>query len=296
MKVFMTGATGYIGSTVSDALSREGHEVTGLARSGSSADDLAARGHRVTRGNLREPEGWSDAAGEADAVVHVGNTGDEDAGEVDAGVVEAVLDALEGSEKPFVYTSGIWVLGDIGEAPADEDAPTDPSPLVAWRPALEEKVIDAASRGVGGVVVRPAIVHGRGGGIPAMLVEEARESGGVRVVGDGRQEWPMVHVDDLADLYGRLLDAPAGSLYHGADGPSWQARDLAAAAGIAAGGDGRVEPWSLEEAREALGPFADALALSQRVSGRRARDTLGWTPEGPSVIQELLAGSYAGSA
>ena len=106
----------------------------------------------------------------------------------------------------------------------------------------------------------------------------------------------MVHVDDLADLYVRLLGAPAGSLFHAADGPSWQARDLATAAGVAAGGEGRVERWPVEEAREALGPFADALALSQRVSGRRARETLGWSPRGPSVIQELLAGSYAGEA
>lgn len=103
----------------------------------------------------------------------------------------------------------------------------------------------------------------------------------------------MVHLDDLADLYVRLLDAPAGSLYHGTDGPSWQARDVAAAAGVAAGRDGSVESWPLEEARQELGPFADALALSQRVSGSRARETLGWEPAGDSVIQELLAGSYA---
>jgi nucleoside-diphosphate-sugar epimerase len=127
-----------------------------------------------------------------------------------------------------------------------------------------------------------------------MLVDEARKRGAVRVVGDGQQEWPAIHVEDLAGLYVRALDATPGSLVHGVTGTSYRVSDIATAASIAGGAAGRTEPWPLEEARRELGGFADALALHQRISGARTRWTFGgWTPRGPSLVQDLLVGSYA---
>lgn len=105
----------------------------------------------------------------------------------------------------------------------------------------------------------------------------------------------MVHVDDLADLYVRALEAPAGSLYQAADGPSYRARDVALAACLAAGVEPSVERWPQDEAGAELGEFADALALSQRLSGAKAREELGWKPAGPTLLEELVAGSYAAS-
>ena len=286
MTVFVTGATGYIGHAVAEGLSERGHTVVGLARSDASAERLRRRGYRVQRGDLTDRDALQAAARQADAVIHQAADG-EDMVATDTAAVHAMLDALRDSDRSLIYTSGVWVLGHTGRDAADEDAPTDAIPLVAWRPALERDVLAA-----GGTVIRPAIVYGRGGGIPAMLVDEGRERGAVRYVGDGTQHWPVVHVDDLADLYVRALDAPGGTLLHAASGASHPMRAIAEAASHAAGVPGRVEAWPLDTAREALGSFADALALDQRVSGDRAKEMLGWRPEGPSIIEEIQHGSY----
>ena len=292
MRVFVTGATGYIGAAVVEALRGAGHEVIGLARSEEAAGALEAAGGFALRGSLADADALARGAREADAVIHAGATGKPDQGEVDTAAVRAMLDALEGSEKPFIYTSGIWVLGATGDRVADEDAPLDPAGIVAWRAAVERAVLDAAGRGIRPVVLRPGVVYGRGGGTPRMFVSAGRKKGVVRYVGDGSQRWPLVHVDDLADLYLLALGAPAGTVLNAA-GPSLAARDVAEAAAAATGA--RTEAWPIEEARAAFGPFADALALDQQVSAERAR-ALGWNPSRPSVLEELRAGSYAAPA
>ena len=291
MKVLVLGATGYIGSVVAERLAKEGHEVVALARSDESARSLAARGHRVERGDVADAAGVARLAAAADATIHAANTNDASNAAADAALTRAVLAAYRGTGKRLVYTSGVWSFQSTGERVVDETTPADPLPLVAWRVPVEREVLDA-----GHVVLRPGIVHGRGArlqGIVGMLVAEARRDGRVRYVGDGRQEWPLVHVDDLADLYARALAAPGGSILHGVAGAPVAMRDIALAASHAGGAPGRVEPWPLAEARAALGGFADALALSQRVSSARTRAATGWDPTGPTVLEELLHGSYA---
>jgi nucleoside-diphosphate-sugar epimerase len=290
MTVFVTGATGYIGTAVVQALRAAGHEVHGLARSPGAAETLRKAGAEVVDGALTDLVVLARAARAADAVIHLGATGKADQAEVDTAAVRAMLNAVEGSGKRFVYTSGIWVLGDTGDRVADEDAPLDPTPLVAWRAEVEATVREAAAWAIRPVVVRPAVVYGRGGGTPGTFVASARKKGVVRYVGDGTQRWPFVHVDDLAELYLRALEAPAGMVLNAAAGPSLPVREVAEAAAEANGA--QVEAWPLEEARERLGPYADALALDQRVSAARAA-TLGWKPSRPSVLDELRSGSYA---
>ena len=295
MKVFLTGATGYIGSAVVDALQTAGHSVTGLARSDEAAETLRERGCEVQRGNLEDAEALAAGARAADATIHTASTGDARSGQLDPPAVRAMVDTLKGSERPFIYTSGVWVLGDTGGEPATENAPLDPVPIVSWRPAVEQMVLDAADRGVRTVVIRPAMVYGRGAGIPAMLVNAARKHGAVRYVGTGENRWTMVDVEDLADLYVRAMEnAPAGTLLHAAAGPPVRVAEIASAAAVAGGAEGRTASWPLDEAREQLGPFADALALDQWVSGKRAEEMLGWRPQTPSVLEDLRRGSYAG--
>lgn len=291
MIVFVTGATGYVGGAVTAALLRDGYAVRGLARSDASARRLEAAGAEVVQGDLNDVEVLAEAARAADAVVHAGLAAGAGAAETDARAVVAMLGALDGGA--FVYTSGVWVLGDTGGAVVDETAATDPAEAVAWRPDVERRVL--ASVGFRGVVVRPALVHGAGGGVPGMLVGAARERGSVPVVGTGRQRWPFVHVTDLADLYVRALDAPAGTVLHGVTEAGVRANDVSWAASLAADVPGRTELWASAEAREAWGALADALALDQQVSGDVARDLLGWHPEGPPVLDELRDGSYGAS-
>lgn len=290
MRVFLTGASGYIGGAVADALRSGGHELTGLARSDASAARLTAAGIRPVRGDFSDPSSVAAAAHAADAVISLATTYD---GTVDGPAVDAILDALAGSDKPFIYTSGIWSHGDTGGAVVDETSPVHPAPLVAWRQAIEDRVREGAKRGIRGIVIRPAMVYGRAGGIPAGFADSARKDGAARFVGAGENRWPLVHVDDLADLYAIALDRAApGTLLLGVHGPSQRVRDLAAAASRGAGVGGRTVAWPLEEARQKLGAYADALTLDQQASGRRAEE-LGWRPHRPDALEDLERGSYA---
>ena len=288
MQVFLTGATGYIGSAVAEALSNAGYAVVGLARSDDQARTLAAKGLGAHRGDLRDPASLAEGARNADAVIHTALAAAADTGQVDRAAVKAIVGALSQFNRPFIYTSGCWVVGDTGDKVADEDTPLAPTPLVAWRPANEQLVL-AAHHGVQGIVLRPAMVYGRGGGLVASFVQSAREHGAARVIGNGENRWTFVHLDDLAALYVLALRAAAGTLLFAAHGAAIRVRDVAEAASRAAGADGKVETVPIEEARKTMGPFADALALDQQISGERAQRVLGWRPQAPTVLEELGA-------
>src|ERR1700722_2300842 len=294
MEVFLTGATGYIGSAVAEALQKAGHKVIGLARTPEKAKQLESRGVRACMGDLLKPETVAAAARAAEGVIHTANTNDANSAKADAVVAGAILKALEGSGKPFVYTSGVWVLGSTGNKVADEQTPLNPTPLVAQRPAVEQEVLDYKTRDVRTVVIRPALVYGRGGSIPRMLVQSARETGAARYVGDGQNRWPFVDVEDLAQLYVLALEKAApGSLYNAAHGPSYRVREVAEAASIGGGANGKTQALPLEEARKTMGAFADALVLDQQISSEKATKELGWSPRAKSVLEDLKTGSYA---
>jgi len=293
MEVFLTGATGYIGAAVAEALQKAGHQVTGLARTAEKAKQLESRGIRAVLGDLLKPETLAAPSRAADGVIHTANTNDAQSPVADAAVVRAILDALQGSSKPFIYTSGVWVLGSTGDKTADENTPLNPTPLVAHRPGVEQEIVRAKDRGVRSIVIRPAVVYGRGGSIPRMILQSARDTGAAQFVGDGRNRWPFVDVDDLAQLYLLALEkAPAGSIYLGAHGPSYLVGELAEAASIGGGAQGKTHGTPLEEARKKMGAFADALVLDQIVSGEKAQRELGWKPRAGSVLDDLKTGSY----
>lgn len=290
MNILVFGAAGYVGSAVTDRLLAAGHEPVAVVRGGRSRD-LA--------GMMTQPADLADPGSvgavitpEIDAVVHVAAPGGD--WDAEQAAVEAMLAALAGTGRALIYTSGVWVLGATGPAGADENSPANPAAISAGRPAIERRVLAAAGRGVRGAVIRPGIVHGRGGGIPALMVEWARQAGTGRYVGDPGTHWPMVHLDDLADLFLLAAEqAPAGWLVHGVAEPAVAVTSLAQAADLAAGGPGRCAAWPAAEAASTLGvPFAQALALDQTVHTTRAA-ALGWRPGRIGAVDDLRSGSYA---
>ncbi|MBD1877194.1 NAD-dependent epimerase/dehydratase family protein [Nodosilinea sp. FACHB-131] len=293
MNVLLTSATGYIGSAVARALQAKGHRVVALARSAATVQRLESSGIRPHWGDLTDRESLRQAATQVDAVIHTAATNDAAMAKVDRQAVETLLAALAGTQKPFIYTSGIWVMGNTGATVADETFPLNPPPLVAWRPGVEDLVLAAAEQGVRSLVIRPALVYGYSGGLLAMLTQAGQSQGAVPVIGAGHHAWSFVHVDDLAMLYVAAMEqAPAGTVLIGASGESVAMGQVALAAAEAVGIGERVQRLSLDEARQTWGDLADALALDQRVSGDRARHLLNWVPVAPSVLTELTQGSY----
>ncbi|KOX11468.1 MULTISPECIES: NAD-dependent epimerase/dehydratase family protein [unclassified Streptomyces] len=287
MKTLVLGSTGYIGSAVVRRIEAEGHQVVHLVKDASRLPD----GATALKGDLADPAALRAAVtDDIDAVLNLATPTGEEA--VDAAAVDALTEPLRGTGRAFVYTSGVWVLGATGDAALDEDAPTDAIAIVGYRPRIEQRVLDAGRDDVRAVVVRPGIVYGHGGGIPGLMTDWAREHGTGRYVGSAATRWPMVHVDDLAELFVlAVTQADAGSVLHGVAHEAVPVAALAAAADLAAGGTGRAEPWPLEQAAQALGgPFAEALGLNQVVSGQRAVAELGWRPSRPYVLTELAGG------
>lgn len=180
------------------------------------------------------------------------------------------------------------MLGDTGGAVVDESRPLNPAKAAAWRPPHEQLALELAKEGIRAVVVRPGIVYGGGrGGIPASFFGTALKQGAAQTVGEGANHWPLVHVDDLAELYVRLVErAPAGSIFHATDASTHTAREIAEAASRAAGKDGKVTAVPVDKARSTMGPFADALALDQKVSSEKARTELDWRPRHEDFVAE----------
>lgn len=288
MRIFVTGATGYIGSAVATELLRAGHEVLGLARSDKSAQELSKRNIEVIRGDLKNTEILAAAASSCDAVIHAAAELGPNISTLDAAAVETMLSALKGSGKTFIYTSGTWMYGSTGDTVADEETPINPVELTTWRVPIEKQVLDAQSWGFRVIIVRPAVVYGGTGGILAGMLDDARKTGFVRIVGNGQNRWAMIHVDDLARLYVAALEsAPNGSIFVASDGKALPVRDIAQLLSQQAGCPGSVKTWPLEEARKQLGKLADALAIDQQIESTKAKQLLNWQPHAASLAEEV---------
>jgi len=288
MKIFVTGASGYIGGSVAALLASNGHEVRGLVRSLAKADGVRAKGIEPVIGTLDDAALLTAEARAADAVI---NAADSD----HQGAVEALLAGLAGTGKPFIHTSGTSLVGDEAMgAPSDaiftEDTPVKPEPDKEHRVALNKLIVDAAP-GVRTIVLCNSLIYGHTLGAPAQsvqippLVAQARESGIARYIGRGLNIWSNVHIADMADLYSLALEkAPAGSFYYVENGEASFGDLVRAIAGAL--GLGEAQSWSAEDAVAKWGRELAVFALgsNSRVRSNKARKELDWTPTRSSVI------------
>jgi nucleoside-diphosphate-sugar epimerase len=282
MRIFLTGGSGYIGSAVLDALTRAGHDVTTVVRNGEKAAAVEKRGGHPILADLSKPESYAPAAASAEAWIHAAADHSPRGPEIDKLTVDMLLTAAKSAGGGlFIYTSGVWVLGDTPE-PADEKAPVKPVAYSAWRAPHEKAVLKAGTGSLRTVVVRPGIVYGGGRGIVGDLLKDAN-NGLVRVVGSGENHWPLIYDRDLGDLYARLVASPdASGIYHANDEGDERVNDIVEAIRESAHVRPSLRHVPLAEARKKMGIYADALALDQKVRSPRAR-ALGWTPSLRSV-------------
>jgi nucleoside-diphosphate-sugar epimerase len=285
VKVFLTGGSGYIGRAVIAELIRQGHTVEALARSEESAKAVESAGAAAVRGGLGDLDALRGAAARCEAVIHLAQA---NSGEEDLAAANAMLDGV--GSGTYVHTGGTWVYGDT-DGVVDEDAPWNPPAVVAWRRPVEDAVLARAASGGRPVVVRPGLVYGSENRlIDICFVRPGKQAGAVPYIGDGTNRWALVHVDDIARLYVAALGAKAGAVYAGV-GEVWPtAREVLQAAATGAGLDGRTVPVTLEQARAAMGPVADAFALDQRITPARARAELGWQPRHTDPLGVIAQG------
>jgi nucleoside-diphosphate-sugar epimerase len=291
MQVFLTGATGYIGSAVLDAMIKGGHRVTALARDPEKAERLLAKGATPIIGELGMPKTYVDAVKAADAVVHTALESSVRGIPKEKQALETMIGAqteagrADGKARIFVYTSGVWVLGRSVKA-AEEDAPLDPPQHVDWRPAHEDLVLSAFSASLRTVVVRPGVVYGGGRGIVSDLIKDAL-NGLIRVVGPGKNRWSCVYDHDLADLYVRIIESPtAAGVIHATDEADERVMDIVEAIAAQVPQRPDIRNMPMTEARKKLGTYADALALDQKIRSPKAK-ALGWEPTQSGVVNSV---------
>jgi nucleoside-diphosphate-sugar epimerase len=303
-RIFLTGATGYIGSAVLDALVRAGHEVTALVRDAEKANRVAERGAHPAVADLSNPASYEDVAQGHQAYVHTALDSSPRGPDIDRLAIGTLTSCARratgrGKSDPrvFIYTSGVWVLGAAGE-PVAEDAVLEPAAYSAWRAPHEQLVLQAAGGNLRTVVIRPGIVYGGARGIVSDLFKDA-VNGLVRVIGPGENRWALVYDRDLADLYARLVVHPeASGIYHATDEGDERVNEIVEAIGSHVNVRPDVRHIPLEEARIKQGPYAAAVAMDQVVRGPRAR-AIGWTPSLRSVsgnVPRLLEQWRAGQS
>ena len=297
MKVFCTGASGYIGGSVAAHLVAAGHHVTGLVRTREKADAVRTRGIQPLLGTLDDGECLAQAAQAADMVVNAASADHN-------GAVAALLGALAGSGKLIIHTSGSSIVGTRArghrsDAIFDESSPVTPSPARAARVALNDVILSHRDKGCRPVIICPSLIYGLGHGaaphsmqVP-LLINLARKRGCAAHAGPGENIWSNVHIDDLVTLYALAIEkATAGAFFFAENGEN-SMREICEAINRMLGDEAAPSAMSMEEAIAEWGEglAEDTMASNSRVRAVRARQ-LGWKPKARSLIEEIEQGCY----
>jgi nucleoside-diphosphate-sugar epimerase len=291
MKIALTGATGFVGSHILTELHSHGHEVTALVRDDTQAASVAANGAVPAIVDLYDLGAVVEVFRDADGAVHTASPGDETSANLDSAVIDAATSAFGTSGKPYAHISGLWVFG--SNTSINEESPYNAPALVAWKQAIDQRILDES--GMRGILIVSGTAYGDGaGGIPGVLLGSPRDAeGNLIMLGTGGQHWATVHVADLAAVFRDALenDTARGKYVIG-NGLTPTVAELTEAAAVAVGAPGAV-PGTEEEARKRLGDYlAEVLLLDQATTAAKARADLGWKPTRPGLTDELRSGSY----
>jgi nucleoside-diphosphate-sugar epimerase len=292
MRIFVTGATGFIGSAIVRELIGGGHQVLGLVRSEKGVKDLIAAGAEAHRGSLEDLESLRSGAAASDGVIHTAFTHDfanyGPAAEADKRAIETLGDALAGSDRPLIVTSGTLLTQTQGQLATEKDAPNPDFPRKS-----EEAALTLSSRGVRvGVLRLPPSVHGKGDhGFVPHLISLAREKGVSAYIGDGLNRWPAVHRLDAAQLYRLLVEkGSVGGCYHGVGDEGVPTREIAEVIGRHL--NIPVVSKSLDEAADHFGWIGRFFGIDGPASSAQTKEQLAWRPVQPGLIADLDAGHY----
>jgi len=297
MRVFVTGATGFVGSAVIRELIDAGHKVIGLARSDAGAKSLSAAGSEVHRGSLEDVESLRSGSAKADAVIHTAFIHDfskfKQNSEIDRRAIETLGDSLFGSDRPLIVTSGLALVAQ-GRLASEDDPPAPISD--SYPRSSEHTAASLEKRGVRAMVVRLPQVHDTTKqGLVTYTIQIARQKGVSAYIGDGRNRWAAVHVLDAARLYRLALErGHAGARYHAVDEEGVPAHEIAEA--IARGLKVPAVSVAPEKAAEHFGWLAAFAGLDLQGSSAQTREKLGWDPTGPGLIADLDCQNYFAEA
>lgn len=297
MRIFLTGATGYVGSVVAERLKNKGHKIVGLARNEEAEAKLNAKNIETVRGELSNFEVLKNAARDADAVIHTAfshNFEDyNDAVNLDREVIKSFAEALAQTNKPLIVTSSSSVLGDTRSNEADEDYPFGENSSRKLRGEAERDVLQLSSKGIRSIVLRlPLFVYGRSGSsfVP-FVINQARAAGSANYVESGEQKVSAVHVEDAADLYVLALEtSTAKGLYNvAAESVSMKEMNESAARLL----DIKAKSIREEKAREQFGKMFEFLSINNQLDASRAKENLGWSPNSyRTILEDIENGSY----
>jgi nucleoside-diphosphate-sugar epimerase len=284
MRVFITGVTGYIGHAAAVAFISEGYEVAGLTRDPEKADLLSRQGIEPVVGSMQDPSSYRKAAASVDLLIHAAVDYTEETAGLDAKTMETLLVAAhKRGQAKVLYTSGVWVYGNCGDASLKENTERKPAAAVLWRPAIEEKVLSA-----GGFVIRPGVVYGHDGGMTAAWFKAAVQGGEIPIVGNGENRWAMVHIDDLARGYILVVErGQPGTAYNFVDDGEATVGQMVTAVISRSTAPVTVSYLPQAEAAQSMGAMAEAYALDQHLATTETRQALGWNPRYSSFLQEL---------
>lgn len=287
MRIFITGPLGYVGRPIAEVFRDAGHQVLGLVRNEAQANLLMQMEIEPLVGDLSDFKSYESALEQAEVIIHCAFDSSTSALSIESRFIDKVLelsDNIPGCTKAFIYTSGVWVIGNTGDYFADESSVLKPLNVVKWRKEAEEKILKSSTNSFRTVIIRPGCVYGSAGGLTSLWFSSILR-GAIEIVGEGNNFWSMIHQRDLARAYLLVVEKEMNNIvFNIVDNSHYTVYEMAATILEAAGVPGKVEIIPEHAAEQKYGEMTEGLLANQHISNERACRLLGWRPMHRSFV------------